>query len=210
MFLSYDDMKKFKVVYRNGEGPEHALSDIHMNPETGELISYVYAVERMYTERGDVDYTDQTLDMVTAAGGAGGNISNIPQGEDLPITHHDHLDYFFINAGKVSVEGDTIYYTGAEKVEESERADSLSIDALLKKEIVTEEGKEVGKIKDIFVEIDKNRVEGIKISEGFWQKLMGDGTKFLPLEAVVKWAPEPVIVKDPVEDYLMDEVEDIE
>lgn len=211
MFLSYEEMKKFEIAYKNGEGPKHTLSDVHVNPDTGEIVSYVYADEVHETREGDTNYSDRSLDMVKSMGGSGssGNIGNIPQAEGLPRTNTSNVQYYFIKAENVSIEGDKIYYKGAIKEGDYVIEDAVSLEGILNDEIVTEEGKEVGKIKDVYLNIDLNRLEGLKLSEGFWQKLKGDGTKYLPVSAIVKWAPEPVICKDPIEEYLADEIEEM-
>ncbi len=211
MFLSYEEMKKFEIAYKNGEGPKHTLSDVHVNPETGEVLSYVYADEIRETREGDTNYSDRSLDMVSSTGtGTSGNFGNIPQAEGLPRTDNTNFQYYFIKAENVSIEGDMIYYQGAIKEGEYTIGDAVSVDGLLNNELVTEEGKEVGKIKDIYLNIDKHRLEGVKLSEGFWQKLTGHGTKYLPASAVIKWMPEPVICRDPVEDFLTDEPEEMD
>lgn len=87
--------------------------------------------------------------------------------------------------------------------------DHVALTTLAGQDVETESGEKIGKIKDIVLEEREKKVIGFKLSEGLWEKIVGDGTKYMSFDGIVDWAGNQLVVESRVADQLVDEYEQL-
>nr|WP_239549100.1 PRC-barrel domain-containing protein [Scopulibacillus daqui] len=80
---------------------------------------------------------------------------------------------------------------------------------MLHRKCVTESGDEAGAVKDIVIDIEQKKIKAIKLSEGFWERLTGRGIRYLPAAAVIKWSPDPIVIKEEANDQWVDNLQQL-
>ncbi|HET7658616.1 MAG TPA: PRC-barrel domain-containing protein [Bacillales bacterium] len=102
-----------------------------------------------------------------------------------------------------------VLMTGSEVEDETFEIEHFSVSYLKDFEIETEDGEKLGKVKDVVLEEKEKKVIGLKLSEGFWEKLVSDGTKYMPYVSNAKWEVDKLIVDSSMKDRLVDEYEQL-
>ncbi|MCA0171520.1 PRC-barrel domain-containing protein [Bacillus sp. RAR_GA_16] len=80
-----------------------------------------------------------------------------------------------------------------EDVQTSVLADQCSYRSLIKAEVLTEDGEELGKVKEVVLHPD-GRIEGFELSEGFLSDFLSSEQPFLKIDKTVKYQHDKVIV----------------
>lgn len=88
-------------------------------------------------------------------------------------------------------------------------ADHVSLSALIDQNVETKAGEKIGKVKDVVLEEQEKKIIGFKLSEGLWEKIVGDGTKYMPSNGVIDWKEGQLTVESRVADQLVDEYEQL-
>lgn len=211
MLMSYDELKKLRLVYTDAAEDSHEVSDILIDGDTGSVVNIVYEDRQVEHNEDAAPYANQSVHMFDAMGsGAAGNTSNIPQAEGLPPIQKAPVQYFFIDAKEAIIKDDKIHYEGPVKGEREAKQGLVSLREIIGDKLVTEEDNDIGKIKDIYLNVENMTVRGLKLSEGFWDQLVGGGYKYLPVDAILKWYPAPVIVRESAKELLLDEPGELE
>ncbi|TCP26651.1 PRC-barrel domain protein [Scopulibacillus darangshiensis] len=211
MLISFNELKKYPLVFFNSDEDSHELSDILFDGESGTLANFVYEEQKRESAENRESYTDKSFEMVEAMGSSvTGTVGSLPQSEGLPREPKKHVQYFFIDAKAAIIEDSKIHYKGSVKGEGAVKDQLISVSDLIRRRLTSEEDQQIGKVKDIMIDIDQKAIKGLKISEGFWERLVGEGMKYLPASAIVKWYPEPLIVKEPADKYLLDSEGDLD
>ena len=99
--------------------------------------------------------------------------------------------------------------TGTERQSEPNEMQHYSLSYLKNLELETDDGEKLGKIKDVLVEEKEKKVMGLKLSEGFWEKLISDGTKYMPYPIEMKLEGDKMIVDSSLKEQLYDEHEQL-
>ncbi|MFC7393580.1 PRC-barrel domain-containing protein [Scopulibacillus cellulosilyticus] len=212
MLMLYHDLKHYPLIYaQSNEQDRRTVKDILINGNERAVSYFVYE-DQQNDKFADVKMVEKSMDMFGAMGsGSQGNVGNIPS-SDVPIYGNEQSkQLYFINAGACKIESQKIYYNGQVRSEDA-TIDSkfLSLKEMINRKCVTEEGTEIGTIKDFVIDPVQKKIKGLKLSEGFWERLTGKGIKFLPAETVIKWSPDPLIVKEEAKNQLLDNEQQLE
>nr|WP_286170786.1 PRC-barrel domain-containing protein [Bacillus sp. NTK071] len=101
-----------------------------------------------------------------------------------------------VSYDSLSWEHDSLSLQDAEKeVQSTVLADQCSYGSLNKAEVLTGEGKELGKVKEIVINQD-GKVEGLELSEGLFSDLLKSDQPYLELNESIQYEHGKVIVPE--------------
>ncbi|HEU5139315.1 MAG TPA: PRC-barrel domain-containing protein [Bacillales bacterium] len=201
------------IVHVEDDQEKAKVKDLLIRKDRPEMAYLTFDLKIPSGEIGENEDGRGALDTVRAGGGVKPATWNINQGTAPPeVTPSAGGEKRFFLIPKEQIErisSNAVVMSGTEVQEESREIDCYSYSLLKDREIETEDGETLGKIKDIVIEEREKKIIGFKLSEGFWEKLIGDGTKYMSYDGIIEWKDDKIIVKASVKDQLVDEYEQL-
>ncbi len=128
--------------------------------------------------------------------------------DNYPVTDDDRKEketngYMIVPYHHLSWEEDSILIKEhLEEVQSSVLRDQCSYKLLNKAEVLTEEGEELGKVKEVMIDTN-GKIEGFELSEGVLSDFLSDDQPFLHVDESVKFQDDKVIVPTNYHDNLI-------
>ena len=119
--------------------------------------------------------------------------------DNYPVTDDDRKEqetngYMIVPYHYLTWEEDSLLIQeDVEEVQSSILRDQCSYKSLNKAEVLTEEGEELGKVKEVMIN-SNGQVEGLELSEGLLSNLLSDDQPFIHVDESVKFRHDKVIV----------------
>ncbi|MGA9286942.1 MAG: PRC-barrel domain-containing protein [Anaerobacillus sp.] len=119
--------------------------------------------------------------------------------DNYPVTDDDRKEqktngYMIVPFHYLTWEEDSLLIQeDVEEVQSSILRDQCSYNSLNKAEVLTEEGEELGKVKEVMIN-SSGQVEGLELSEGLLSNLLSDDQPFIHVDESVKFRHDKVIV----------------
>ncbi|MGC4377737.1 PRC-barrel domain-containing protein [Fictibacillus sp. Mic-4] len=212
MLIKGKDLLNMKVVHQHTGKTNIELSSILLNKNDYSLCCLAFTEKALIEERKKeaLNEPDNRLveNVIAATNGLGAANAGIP-GRMPPIAGQEYVkETFYIPVDEIVSIDNVILYKGNERQTE-ETENCFPAGQLKNWEVEMADGEKIGKIKDIVFETRSMKAVGFELSEGFWSKLLGEGTKYMPLEGKVDWLNEKWIVSPVMKDQLVEEINDI-
>ncbi|HET7522325.1 MAG TPA: PRC-barrel domain-containing protein [Bacillales bacterium] len=204
MIISGDEVIGKKIVHMDNDEKKSEVEDILMDKEGN--VAYLSFGMDVPVEDNNAEGGGRPFDAVTV--GSGNPVHLTPELEPLPKMARQ---LFFIPREQIErMTANAVIMKGTEIEEERlDQPEVLSYLMLRGRAVETGDGEPLGKIKDLVLEERDKKVIGLKLSEGFWEKLIGDGTKYMPYGGIKEWTEEKIIVASQMADQLVDEREQL-
>ncbi|HET7626901.1 MAG TPA: PRC-barrel domain-containing protein [Bacillales bacterium] len=197
------------IVHVDNDEEKAKVKDLLFDRNELSITYLTYEIDKPTDETKTLQEEQRVLDSIAAGGPRNTSQWNATPGIRLGANQmfDSEKQTFFIPAAQIDrMTEKAVTMKGSEKESPAERDDSLSCLFLLDLPVEDEEGEKIGKIKDLVVEEKEKRVIGLKLSEGFWEKIIGDGSKYLSIEGIELWLDEKVIVKTAEKENLQDDM----
>lgn len=163
---------------------------------------------------GGAEVTEESFTKnVTSMGGS--SLWNVDDGtplhqKDANILNESQKQTYILPKEQIMrITDKAVIMTGTEKENESNEMEHFSLSHLKNFEVETTDGEKLGKIKDVVIEEKEKKIIGLKLSEGFWEKLIANGTKYMPYITDMEWQEDKLIVDSGMKDQLYDEFEQL-
>ncbi|HEX7063570.1 MAG TPA: PRC-barrel domain-containing protein [Bacillales bacterium] len=198
-----------KIVHVDNDEEKSEVKDILISKEKPEIAFLTYEIKMPIGEIGEAE--DGTGEgPVSAIGGTDPGVRPGSAPPEAVPPNTEKKQYFLIPKDQIDrITTNAVVMKGTEVQGESGEEEYYSYLSLKGREIESEDGEKLGKIKDIVIEEIEKKIIGLKLSEGFWEKLIGDGTKYMPYEGFVEWNYDKIVVKTSIKDQLVDEYEQL-
>ncbi len=137
-------------------------------------------------------HSDEMLHSIQASGG-----QFTP--DNYPVTDDDRKEKeadetMIISYNQINWEGDDYFlHNQQEEVQSSVLIDQCSYKSLDKCQVLTEDGEELGKVKDIVIHKD-GQIEGFYLSEGFLSDFLSSDYPFLSVDQSASYHHDKIIV----------------
>lgn len=212
LMLGKEIMNK-KIVHIDNDEEKAKVDDILLHKDKADMAYLTFELDapivdpHMNGPAGD----DQAFE-VASASGSQSMPGNWAATTDAGSSVKTKKQTFFIPEAEIErITANAVLMKGTEvEQEHGERMEHASLSALLDRSVETEGGEKVGKIKDVVIEESEKKIIGFKLSEGLWEKIVGDGTKYMPYTGIIDWTEEgPLIVESWTLDQLVDDYEQL-
>ncbi|HET7580019.1 MAG TPA: PRC-barrel domain-containing protein [Bacillales bacterium] len=213
MILSGNDILGKIIVQRETNEEKSKVNDLLIEKNQPYIAYLTFELEKP-ADHPDTLEQDQRVAESLSAGGRSPAMRNfMPPGRSAPgtaATEKMKKVPFLIPRNQIErMTENAVIMEGTEAEAEKQGEENFSYSALKDCEVKTEDGEKLGKIKDIVIEEMEQKVIGLKLSEGFWETLTGDGTKYMPYDGGVEWQVDKILVKNSLKDRLVDQFEEL-
>ncbi|KMM37331.1 PRC-barrel domain-containing protein [Guptibacillus hwajinpoensis] len=180
----------------NDSTAELSINQVYFN-QTLSKVTYVEVNKREASNYKDAvpdHYSSEMLHSIEASGGQF-TPDNYPVTDD-DRKAHDANGSMIVSYDSLSWEQGSLSLMDTEKeVQSTILVDQNSFAALNKAEVLTEEGKELGKVKEVVIN-QHGLVEGLELSEGLFTDLLKSDQPLLELNESIQFEHGKVIVPD--------------
>lgn len=105
----------------------------------------------------------------------------------------------------------TVTMSGTEREEGQRRPlETHSYEWLKGFSVETKSGEKIGKLKDVLIRSEDRTIVGLQLDEGWLEKVIGEGTKYMVLEDEVDVEVERIIIKRDDPPRLFDQIEELQ
>lgn len=202
-----------KIVHADNDEEKSEVKDLLIQKNKPEIAYLTFEIKTPVDGMGPEEDGSKAVDTVNALGGRSPGQWNVTTGTAPPEAappNKETKQLFLLPKEQIErITTNAVVMEGTERHEELWEEECYSYLSLKNREVETEDGEKLGKIKDIVIEELEKKVIGLKLSEGFWEKLISDGTKYMPYEGFVEWGADKIIVESSMKDRLVDEYEQL-
>ncbi|MDP4550996.1 PRC-barrel domain-containing protein [Alkalihalobacillus macyae] len=180
----------------NDSTAELSVNQVYFN-QTLSKVTYVEINKREASNHKDAVPDHHSSEMLHSIEASGGQFTP----DNYPVTDddrkaHDANGSMIVSYDSLLWEQGSLSLRDTEKeVQSTVLVDQNSFAALNKAEVLTEEGKELGKVKEVVINQD-GLVEGLELSEGLFTDLLKSDQPFLELNESIQFEHGKVIVPD--------------
>ncbi|MDQ0481221.1 PRC-barrel domain-containing protein [Guptibacillus hwajinpoensis] len=180
----------------NDSTAELSINQVYFNQTLSE-VTYVEINKREASNYKDAVPDHHSSEMLHSIEASGGQFTP----DNYPVTDddrkaHDANGSMIVSYDSLSWEQGSLSLMDTEKeVQSTVLVDQNSFAVLNKAEVLTEEGKELGKVKEVVIN-QHGLVEGLELSEGLFTDLLKSDQPFLELNESIQFEHGKVIVPD--------------
>jgi sporulation protein YlmC with PRC-barrel domain len=209
MLLNAEKLIGVKAEHDTVPLHEHKINDILFNKFDHRLCYFTYTQETGLKENEFRESPhDQHIEAVVAAT-SGITTQNTPMvGSAYPESMKPSFkETFFIPWHQVvEINEHKLTFKGNERQKE-EPQECYSYISFKGWTVVGRDGEKIGKIKDLLMDIGRQQVVGLVVSEGVWKSMIGSGERFMPIIGTPDWSSQEWKVEQPTESFLKDKAE---
>lgn len=211
LILNGRDVIGKDIVAANTDEVKAKVKDLMIEKNRPFLACLTFELELPHKEKDAEVMKESFTKNVTSMGGS--SLWNVDSGTPLHQKDAETIDekqiYIIPRDQIMRITDKAVLMAGTERESESFETEHFSLTYLKNFKVESTDGEELGKIKDVIIEEKEKKIIGMKLSEGFWEKLVSDGTKYLPYTADMKWEEDKLIVDASMKDQLYDEQEQL-
>ncbi|TLS39052.1 PRC-barrel domain-containing protein [Pseudalkalibacillus caeni] len=212
MAIAGKELMDMTIVGKNTPDLKSKVENFYFDSRLGN-IEFLEYDERLYVNHTEnlAAHNDHHADEVLNSVEASGGFSN----SNYPVTDDDRKENKMNKA--IVLPFNQIEEIKNKRIVVSESADEMdyemlnhlaSYNQLKGAEVKTDDGREFGKVKDIIIDSDEEKVVALGLSDGLWSDLIGEGKQYLPFTEIVRLEGNQVIVENHAEEMLRDRFDD--
>lgn len=204
LMLGKDVMDK-EIVHVDNDEEQAKVKDILLNKDTAGIAYLTFEIDGPVQEADTTGSGSRAFD-VANAGGIQTTPGNWGSTTERVPSVKTRKQLFLIPAEQIErITAHAVIMKGTEVEQDlGVLEDHISLAALIDQSVKTKAGEGIGKIKDIVLEEREKKVIGFKLSEGLWEKIIGDGTKYMAFDGIVDWKENQLIVESRMADQLVE------